>query len=215
MTPKGEKCRAHLFATMSPLEAKRVLLGMYAVQPNRIGGMKQKSVFIGVKKAHVTPACECDDIYVEFPAGARPTGKYGRLLRWLYGMRGAAQSWVFNYIRRLRTEGFIKGKSAPTVLYNGETSTRVVVYVGDSTLLGFEDNLNRMTAHMFEWYEINVRGILGDDTEYTKDITILNILVKVTKEGLEYKADPKHVRFIYEKMGIGEDAKLVQTPCLI
>ena len=53
--PKGEKARADLFAAMPPLEAKRMLLRMYAVEPNRIGGRKQKLMFIDVKKAYVTP----------------------------------------------------------------------------------------------------------------------------------------------------------------
>ena len=55
-------------------------------------GRKMKAMFIDVRKAHLNAACDKDHMYVSLPeeSGALP-GMCGRLLRWLYGMRGAAQ----------------------------------------------------------------------------------------------------------------------------
>ena len=91
--PKGEKDRADLFAAMPPLEAKKLLFRRFASKANRDGPRKMKLMFIDVKKAHLNGVCERDDVYVELPSEAGAPGKCGRLLRWLYGMREAAQAW--------------------------------------------------------------------------------------------------------------------------
>ncbi|MDA8582754.1 reverse transcriptase domain-containing protein [bacterium] len=148
--PKGEKDRADLFAAMPPLEAKRMLFRLYATHGNRQGGKKQKMLFIDVKKAHLNPACEYDYVFVELPAEANAPGKCGRLRRWLYGMRGAASSWEAEYTAKLRSCGFVEGKSAPTVFFNPSTGTRVVVHGDDFTFLGEEVDLRKMIAKMEE-----------------------------------------------------------------
>ena len=189
-----------------------MLFRMFAIESNRVGKRRQKLMFIDVKKAHVNPDCEYDNIYVKLPAEANAPGKCGRLLRWLYGMRGAAQSWEAHYTEKLRQEGFEAGQSAPTVFFNKAAGTRVVVHGDDFTFLGFEDELKRMAAKMAEWYEIKMRGIVGTEEGDEKSMVILNREIRVTEEGLVYKADPKHARIIKEEMGLDDDSKGVRSP---
>ena len=75
---------------------------------------------LDVRKAHLNPACDVDE-YVELPpeAGAAP-GMCGKLLRWLYGMRGAAQAWGSHYSAKLEEIGFEQGMSSPAVFYHRE-----------------------------------------------------------------------------------------------
>ncbi len=52
-----------------------------------------KLMFIDVKKAHLNGTCD-DEVCVERPEEERRPGLCARVKRWLYGMRGAAQSWA-------------------------------------------------------------------------------------------------------------------------
>ena len=59
-------------------------------------------LFVDVRKAHLNAHCDRDDMYVQLPAEAEAKpGMCGRLLRWLYGMRGAAQGWEKNLLANL------------------------------------------------------------------------------------------------------------------
>ena len=91
----NDKNRDDLFASMPPLEAKKALFRMGAIRmKNRPGKKKMKMLFIDIKKAHLNAECNQENIFVELPpeANAQP-GMCGRLIRWLYGMRGAAKGW--------------------------------------------------------------------------------------------------------------------------
>ena len=68
-----------------------MLFRRFAVKSNLYGKRKMKLMLIYVKKAHLNGVCERDDVYVELPGEAGAPGKCGRLLRWLYGMRGEFQ----------------------------------------------------------------------------------------------------------------------------
>jgi hypothetical protein len=62
---------------------------------------------------------------------------------------------------------------------------------------------------MDSWFDIKVRGMMGDDESDTKEIVILNRIVKWTKLGIEYEADPKHRRIILEYFGLDRDSRRV------
>ena len=97
--------KENLFAAMPPLEAKKTLFALAA--PKLKGrttrrGRKMKLMFIDVRKAHLNAKVDdAQDIYVELPEEAQANGKCGKLLRWLYGMRGAAQRWEKEFTHKL------------------------------------------------------------------------------------------------------------------
>lgn len=210
--PRGEQDRADLFAAMPPLEAKRLLFRQFAIHRNRVGRLKYKLMLIDVKKAHLNGTCEDDAVYVQLPAEAEAPGTCGRLLKWLYGMRGAASAWESDYSEKLRSIGFIQGASAPTVFFNPTSDVRCVVHGDDFTFLGPDAELKSIAEMMSEWYELKVRGILGTDEEDSRSISILNREISVTESGLVYKADSKHARMIWEQMGLTAESKGVSTP---
>ena len=123
--PRGEKDREDLFAAMPPLEAKKILFRLATLQKPRADGAKLGLLMIDVKKAHLNGRCEKDDVFVELPveAGAKP-GTCGRLRRWLYGMRPAANGWEKDYSEKLESGlGLRKGVAAPTCFWNPATGT--------------------------------------------------------------------------------------------
>ena len=88
---KGDDLRADLFASMPPLEAKKMLFKWARM---KVGGKRQDKVLclVDVKKAHLNAVCD-DVVFVQLPEEAKAPGKCGKLRRWSYGMRPAAQGW--------------------------------------------------------------------------------------------------------------------------
>eukprot|EP00973_Karenia_brevis_P059194 8241984-Karenia_brevis.AAC.1 len=60
---------------------------------------------------------------------------------------------------------------------------------------------------MMSWFEMKVRAVLGPEESDDKEVTILGRLVRWTKEGIEYEADPKHRRSILEYFGFNEKTR--------
>ena len=57
---------------------------------------------------------------------------------------------------------------------------------------------------MKSWFEIKVRAILGPEGRDDKEVVILGRILRWTREGIEYKADPKHRAVLLEKFGFRE-----------
>jgi len=209
--PKGEKDRCDLFAAMPPLEAKKLLFRMAAKSRKiwrRGKWRKMKVMFIDVKKAHLNGRVPEDVFaYVKLP-----DGRCWRLKRWLYGMRPAASAWENDFAERLESIGFVRGKSATTVFFNPTTSTRCVVHGDDFTFLGYDIDLKDVAARMREWYEIKVRGTIGDEPGDDSEMTILNRRVEWKDGVITYEADSKHAKVIIEEMGVQDDSKGLEMP---
>ena len=129
-------------------------------------------------------------------------------------MRGAAQGWEKNYTEKLESIGLKAGGSTTAVFYSEKDETRLVVHGDDFTFLGYPEKLKEVEEKMKEWYEIKVRGVLGDDAGDMKKITILNRSIEWTGEKLVYTADDKHARIIIEEMGLKEGSKGLAWPCV-
>ena len=116
------------------------------------GGVKM--MFVDVKKAHLNGKLKDDEFaYVQLPEEAG--GGVGRLRRWLYGMRPAAQAWEKDFAAKLVQEaGFIKGRASSSVFYHPVTGVRLVVWGDDFTFLGRELDLKEVLDQMGKWHAI-------------------------------------------------------------
>ncbi len=76
------------------------------------------------------------DVYIELPeeAGVAP-GMGGNLVRWIYGMRPAAQAWETLYAGKLEGAGFARGKGNGVMFYHEERDISVLVH-GDDFVRG-------------------------------------------------------------------------------
>ena len=117
-------------------------------------------MFVDVKKEHLNAKCD-EEEWVELPDEFKNFGRYAKLKRWLYGVRKAASEWEDGYARRLVGEGLRRGRAAPTFFYHPKTLVRVVVHGDDFTFAGTEPELKKIRAKMCEWYDVQVRGVLG------------------------------------------------------
>jgi hypothetical protein len=213
---KGEGPREDLFAAMPPLEAKKALFRMAAAKLKgnfTRDGKKMKLMFIDVRKAHLNAACDKEHMYVSLPeeAGA-PPGTCGRLLRWLYGMRGAAQGWETEFGDKLVGIGFTKGRSTPVVFHRESDDTSLVVHGDDFTFLGYPGSLQEILAQMKSWWDIKLRAIVGDERGDDQEVTILNRTLKWTGEALTLSADPKHVQEILKAFNLTQESRGISIP---
>jgi hypothetical protein len=213
---KGERDREDLFAAMPPLEAKKCLF-IIAVAMRRKwrGRRKVRILFLDVRKAHMNPRLkESEKVYVDLPEGFEQEGKCARLKRWLYGMRPAAQAWEEDYTAKMESIGCKKGQAAVTCFYNAETQIRCVVHGDDFTVLGFDDELDKIEEHFRGWYDVKVRGRVGADEGDLHEMTILNRKIRWQGDVLEYEADPEHANVMKKVMGLEEDSKGVKVSCV-
>jgi len=116
----GVKTSVELFASMPPLEAKKMLFRQ-AVKEKAVwkkGSWRSKKLlFIDVKKAHLNGIVP-DGVFAYV---ILPDGRVWRLKRWLYGMRPAANAWEADFTKKLASVGFVRGKASPTVFFRKET----------------------------------------------------------------------------------------------
>jgi len=208
---RGEDDREDLFAATPPLEAKKLLFKW--VRRLLADGRKnvEKVMLIDVRKAHLNAVCE-DEVYVELPLEAEAPGKCGKLLRWLYGMRPAANAWEKEYVEKLSSIGFERGKYSPVVFFNKQTGVRCVVHGDDFTFTGGKKALMEVKFYMMGWWDIKLRGVLGGEKGDDTEATILGRKLRWTPSGIEYEADPKHAQLVIEEMGLGESSRSVDSP---
>ena len=82
----------------------------------------------------------------------------------------------------------------------------------DFTILGYPEELVEIRVHMESWWDIKLRGIVGDSPEDDKTITILNRVFHWDGETLTLKADSKHLRAILEAFDLSEESRGVTVP---
>ena len=160
-------------------------------------------MFIDIKKAHLNGVLGPGEVaYVSLPDGCCQPGTCGRLNRWLYGMRPAANAWERDFTEKLGKLGFMKGESATTSFYNPVTQARCVVHGDDFTFLGWESDLKNVAEKLKEDYELKVRGMLGGEWSDQKEIVILNRRLTWANDEMTYEADLVHARKILEMMNL-------------
>ena len=213
---KGEKDREDLFASMPPLEAKKALFRVGAARlkgRHTRTGEKMQMMFIDVRKAHLNAKCDRDDQYVKLPAEAEAkAGICGRLLRWLYGMRGAAQGWETEFTEKLESIGFKRGTSTPVVFHREEDDAILVVHGDDFTFLGLPKELKEIRKCMESWWDLKLRAIIGDGPGDDKTVTILNRNLTWDGSGFDLTADPKHREEVLKEFGLTEESRGLSVP---
>jgi len=207
--PKGEGPRAEIFASMPPIEAKKILISRAASQ---VGNKRMKKLlFVDIKKAHMNAICN-EWAFVELPEEVRKPGLCARLKYWLYGMRPAARAWEEEYAGKLANEGYIQGSSVPTVFRHEGMQIGGAVHGDDFTFLGYEEDLHKLIQLLKSWFELKVRAILGPEESDDKEIVILGRLVRWELGGIRIVPDRKYAESIMKYCGLSEGSKSLGGP---
>ena len=110
--------------------------------------------------------------------------------------------------------GLSKGVAHPTTCFRESDEVRCVVHGDDFTFTGEAGPLREVEARMRKHYDLKLRGVLGDEEGDDSEITILNRVLRWTRDGLEYEADPRHAVAIIEAFGLKAGSKGLDVPAV-
>jgi len=120
----------------------------------------------------------------------------------MYGTRDASLNWEEEYIRFMESMGFIKGLLSPCLFYHPGKDSRVVVYGGDFTILGFEHHTDWFKDEIKRVYEIDFKARLGPNEGDTKMIRLLNRIIEWKHNGIYMEADPRHAEIMVKHLNL-------------
>ena len=75
--------------------------------------------------------------------------------------------------------------------------------------MGLDDDLELFEEELAKQFELKLRGRLGEGMSLT-ETKILNRIVRITSQGVEYEADSSHVKMLASSMGL-TSANAVKT----
>ena len=189
------------YASTPPLEAKRMLFSEFATRRVRDGKPLQLS-FLDITKAYFngTPR---RNLHVRLPSElGLPSNIVGSLLRCVYGTRDAGSIWEDTYASQLEKMGFVRGKASPCCFYSKDLQVSVAVHGDDFTALGTQASLDVYEQQLQQAFDLKLRGRLSEEAHTEKEIRILNRIVRISKQGLQYEADPRHAELVVESLGL-------------
>ena len=106
--------------------------------------------------------------------------------------------------------GFIRGVGFPAVFWHPARQLRTIVHGDDYVSAGFQKDLLWLEHRLEQKYEIKTQ-VVGQDINDATEGKVLNRVIRVTREGWELEADPRHAELISEQMGV-ESGKGLSTP---
>ena len=78
------------------------------------------------------------------------------------------------------------------MFYHPKTHARVVAHGDEFIFAATDSELRKMRSRMCEWYDVKVRGTLGNGKRDVREIEILGRSLRWREEWLEYEAVDKH-----------------------
>ena len=140
--------------------------------------------------------------------------KCGLLKKHMYGTRAAADGWQQEYAGFMRSVGFRQGEASPCVFHHSERQLAISVHGDDFTSTGPKCQLDWFEDELEKKYELKKGGRLGPSPKDSKELTILNRVIRWTDQGIEYEADPRQAERLLEGLGLDNGCKAVATPGL-
>ncbi len=201
----NDKDREDLFSATPPIEMMRLMISRQATR--RQDGRERKTMYLDIKKAHLTPKCE-QDVYVELPEEAEVApDECGKLIHWLYGCRPAAQAWEEHYSGVLGAYGFKRLKSVPVAFVHPVRDMMAVVHGDDFVFVGVDEDLDSVLEVLKANYELKNRGRLGTGERDVKQIDMLGRIIKLEEGGITWQGDPRHQQLLETYFGMDENTK--------
>ena len=195
-----------LYAATPPSECLRMLISRMA---SREGA---EMMYADVSRAYFY-AKAVRPVYVKLPDEDKGEGDdemCGRLMMSMYGTRDAAINWAAEYTETLLQEGFLRGRANTCLFYNPKTDVAVMVHGDDFVAVGDTKGLAGIRKALEGKYKLKVQT-LGARKECTREIRVLNKVVRYTDTGIELEADPRHAEIVVRDLGLSE-SKISKVP---
>ena len=153
------------------------------------------------------------DLYVELPEEDRLPNEgdlVGKLELCLYGTRDAALNWQETVADHLESLGFTRGRSNPCVFHHPSRGILTLVHGDDYASAGDGKQLRWLQVELEKKFDLKT-VVVGLEQGDQQEAKILNRVIRVTQEGWELEADPRHAELLVEQMGL-EMGKAIATP---
>lgn len=185
-----------LDASTPPLEAMRLILSDAATIDPEAGEGEQHEIMTNVtcRAYFFAPSARARFMRLPQDDGDAHEGDVGRLHVCSYGTRDAARRWQQTLTTHLEGIGFKKGRGHPAVFYNSERKTCTLVHGDDYMSPGTRSELDWFGAQLDKKYKAKTER--PRDVNGMQEVKILNRLVRVTDDGHEIEADPRHTELI-------------------
>ena len=134
----------------------------------------------------------------------------GKLNRSLYGTRDAAYNWQEEAAKELRIIGFKRGRYNPCLYEHASWKIECIIHGDDFVFKGEEKELERVQEELGKRLEIKTKT-LGRGGGDEREARVLGRIIRVTGEGWEYEADPRHAEMIVAELQL-QGANSVMTP---
>ncbi len=198
--------RPEWYAATPPSECLKLMLHKMAMS------RRAKLMYADVSRAYFY-AKASRPVYVKIPAEDWEEGdeeRCGKLKVSMYGTRDAAMNWALEYGDTLKAAGFKQGVTSPCLFRHEENGVVVMVHGDDFVAVGEAQYLKATKKALEDKYKIKVET-LGSDKGDAKEIRVLNKVIRLTEQGLELEADPRHAELVVRALGL-EAAKPSPTP---
>ena len=213
------------FAPTPPLETLRFIISMAATDlPGRPAHSRDPESdertqisAIDISRAYFNASTEgCPPTYVQLPDEHPEAGRgmCGFLLKHMYGTQAAADGWQQEYAGYMIEIGFVQGAASPCVFTHPSWHIMTSVHGDDFTSCGTKRALDWLESKLEARYELRKGGRLGPGANDSKEITVLNRVIRWTDAGLEYEADPRQCERLLEGLQLDDSCNGVATPGL-
>ena len=198
--------RPEWYAATPPGECLKIILSKMA--SNR----KLKMLYADVSRAYFyAPALR--PVYVKLPEEDRGEGdaqKCGKLNVSMYGTRDAALNWAIEYGETLKQGGFQQGRINPCLFYHPGREVTIMVHGDDFVAVGEASQLQDTEKLLSDRYKIKTE-MLGSGKSDVKEVKVLNKIIRLTEDGIELEADPRHAELVAKELGV-EGCNPSKTP---
>ena len=130
----------------------------------------------------------------------------------MYGTQAAADGWQQEYAGYMVEMGFRQGIASPCVFVHPSRNLACSVHGDDFTTCGPKRELDWFESTLESRYELKRGGRLGPGKDDSKEMTVLNRVLRWTADGLEYEADPRQCERLLESLGLDDSCNGVATP---
>ena len=203
-----------IFAPTPPLESLRTVLSLATTDVRghpkhvREGNSEDRTqvMVVDISRAYFNAkkAEDKDPTYVDLPPEDphKAQGDCGLLRVHMYGTRAAADGWHSEYSNTLVDLGFRKGDASACVFRHPARRMVASVHGDDFTIAGPKRYLDELKAAMQTKYELTELARLGPGDADDKEVKILNRVIRWTKAGIEYEADPRQGEKVVAELGL-------------
>ena len=153
------------------------------------------------------------EMYIELPEeDPRKDGKkwVGRLLKAMYGTRGAPKVWQREVAKVMRKLGFRASVGTPCLYFHDARDIMVVAHVDDFLVGADREQIDWFVKALGNEFEIKSE-VLGSAKDEVREAKFLGRKIRWTDEGIEYEGDGKLRNDLLTEWSM-EDCKSVMTP---